>query len=259
MSAFRRAIIGLLTEVYRLGFNSILRGGLLSALITGIAPAPAHSFQTINNAKDDIRDPLRLTTHVVSAKYLTSRASAKCNSRTTPSKSTCTKLVLELRLRFKNVSNKIVKVDKYCMLLDSVVVYDSPLVGPPEPLLPDGMISDSSEGCIYRPDEKLMRVPPGASWESSIRVKFDVIDRGPAHPPESLAPGRYSLQIEMGTWWEIDGQDEDSRAKRKLPGIRSARSVYSQLMPFVVEREPINRRTSATVPCSGSCFLDQAG
>jgi hypothetical protein len=151
-------------------------------------------------------------------------------------------LNLELRLRFTNQSDKVVRLDKDCVHLSSTAVYDSPIVGPSEPVLPDdGMISHKGWACRYVASEKLLAIPPGGFHETTLKMKLEVVNQGPFHPPESLRPRKYFLEITMDTLWEVDGQDENWKEMRKT-GVQVLRSVTSEHMGFIIGRKSARRR-----------------
>jgi hypothetical protein len=153
-------------------------------------------------------------------------------------------LILALRLRLTNQTKTVVKLDTNCIQLESTVVYDSPFVGPSEALIPDGMVhgNPTQGGCAYRTDEKLLALLPEKSYDTTMRITFQVIDQGRVHPPESLRPGSYFLKINVMTWWQIDGQDEELKEKWRKPGLLVGRIVPSELMALVVARTRAKRR-----------------
>src|SRR5258705_11342274 len=110
--------------------------------------------------------------------------------------------------------------------------------------IPAGMVhgNPTQGGCAYRTDEKLLALLPGKSYDTTMRIKFQVIDQGRFHPPESLRPGSYFLKINVMTWWQIDGQDEELKERWRKPGALLGRIVPSELMPFVVARNRAKRR-----------------
>ena len=150
-------------------------------------------------------------------------------------------LTLDLRLHFTNHSSKVVRLDKDCVYLSSRVVYDNPVVGPSEPVLPgDGMISSQGQLCPNVASERLLAILPGGFYETPQRAKFEVVSQGPIHPPESLRPGKYFLELTMGTWWEIDGQYDELKAMRKN-GVQFQLPVTSEPMWFVVVGKTLKR------------------
>ena len=152
------------------------------------------------------------------------------------------RLALHLKLRFTNRGNKVVRLNADCVHLSSMTIYDSPIVGPSVALLPDsGLIRHEVRGCPYVSDEKLAAISPGEVCETKLEVKFDVVAHGTFHPPESLGPGKYFLEITVGTWWEIDGQYEELKGMRKK-GVNVELSVTSESIGFVVEGKPVKRR-----------------
>jgi hypothetical protein len=48
--------------------------------------------------------------------------------------------------------------------------------------------------------------------------------------------GLIFLENNWGTWWEIDGQDEELKEKERKPGVLAPRIVPSELMGFVSTR-----------------------
>jgi hypothetical protein len=151
-------------------------------------------------------------------------------------------LTLQLRLCFTNQTGKVVKLHRKCILLSSKVIYDNPLVGPPEELTSGGEGIFALQGCPYVADGKLLRLLPGASFEATQKVKFGVVTQGPFQPPEMLKPGEYFLKLTELTWWEIDGQDQNLKEKWKKPGALIGRAINSELMSFVVKGKPVKRR-----------------
>jgi len=149
-------------------------------------------------------------------------------------------LVLDLRLHFTNQSDKVVRLDENCVHLSRAIVYDIPIVWPLKPLIPDDELI-TGWPCPYVVDEKFIAIPLGRFFESKLSLKFELVDWGPIHPPKILKPGSYFLEITMGTWWEIDGQNEKWKEMRKK-GVQVELPVTSELMGFVVEGKPIKRR-----------------
>jgi hypothetical protein len=153
-------------------------------------------------------------------------------------------LVLDLKLHFTNQSDRVVRVDKNCVHLSSTIVYDIPIVGPLEPLIPDDempsdeMISGWPCPCVV--DDKFIAIPREGFFESTLRLKFKIVEWGAIRPPKILKPGKYFLKITVGTWWEIDGQNEKWKELRKK-GVQFELPVTSELMGFVVAGKPIKR------------------
>ncbi len=188
---------------------------------------------------ESIGDPLILSLRIDRESY-----SMRTANPIADAKSPDVQLILAIGLRFTNQTKTVVKLDTNCIQLESRVVYDSPIVGPSEPLIPDGMVhgNPTQGGCAYRTDEKLLALLPGKSYDTTMRIKFQVIDQGRFHPPESLRPGSYFLKINVMTWWQIDGQDEELKERWRKPGALLGRIVPSELMPFVVARNHAKRR-----------------
>lgn len=209
-----------------LGTSSLL---LISWMVLG-----ANLLQDLQrNEIAATEDPFQLTLSIEDESYSTSFHSLAGEKRSH------VELLLVLRLRFTNQTQKAVKIQKDCVRLDSTVIYDSPIVGPSEPLLPGGMISNEGQGCPYVASEKLLVILPGKFYEATLKVHFEVINHGNFHPPKSLRPGEYFLQISATTWWEIEGQDEEFNKKWRRPGVLVGRSVRSELMGFEVEAKPV--------------------
>jgi len=217
-------------------FGFFLSRTLPLVLVSWIALWQSRPFQFEKNANVPIMYPFKLTLSIDHESY--SRISDSIGGGKNPH----VQLILDLTLRFTNETNKVVKLDEDSILLDSTVIYDSPIVGPSVPLLPDREISSKVQGCTYLADEKLLAILPGKFYETSLQMKFEVIDHGTFHPPESLRPGSYLLKITVSTWWEIEGQDVELKEKWRKPGVLVGKSVPSELMGFVVAGKPVRRR-----------------
>jgi hypothetical protein len=209
-------------------------GLLLFASVSWLAASTTPPFQSDKDMP--IREPFRITLSIEHETY--SRVADSSDKARKPNVG----LILDLRLHFTNQTDKIVMVDVNCILIYGTVIYDSPLVGPSEPLNADGEIADTVQGCPYVTDEKLLRLLPGESFEATQQVKFEVVTQDRFHPPDILEPGEYFLKLTELTWWEIDGQDQNLKEKWKKPGALIGRAVNSELMGFVVEGKPIKRR-----------------
>lgn len=205
--------------------------------VLGIILCVNLSFQSGRNANPPIEYPFKLTLSISHESY--SRISNSAGDAKNPR----VQLTLDLRLRFTNRTNRIVKLDKDCIQLGSTVVYDSPFVGPSVPLLPNGLVALNAQGCPYVADEKLKAILPRNFYDTTLQMKFEVINHGTSHPPGSLKPGSYFLKITEVTWWEIDGQDAELKEDLRKPGFLAGRSVPSELMGFSVAEKPVTRHT----------------
>jgi hypothetical protein len=211
--------------------------GLSFAVVLCFATATALPLQVEKNSNLTISDPLQLTLSIDHESY--SRISDTVDNTKEPH----VLLTLHLRLRFTNQTDKVVKLDAKCILLSEAVIYDSPIVGPAEPIpFFGGKWAFEVHRCPYMADEKLLRLPPGESFEPTQEVKFGVVRLGAFHPPETLKPGKYFLKLSETTWWEIDGQDQLLKEKRRKPGTSIGLVVRSELMSFVVKGKPAKRR-----------------
>jgi hypothetical protein len=209
-------------------------GLLLFASVSWLAASTTTPLQSETNPAAPV--PFRLTLNIEHETY--SRIPGSMDHTKEPH----VLLTLQLRLRFANQTEEVVKVDTKCILLSLKVIYDNPLVGPPEELTSGRERIFALRGCPYAADEKLLRLHPGESFEATQQVKFGVVTQGRFHPPDTLKPGEYFLKLTELTWWEIDGQDQNLKEKWKKPGALIGRAVNSELMGFVVEGKPIKRR-----------------
>lgn len=205
------------------------------AAVPWFAVTTALPLQVEVNSSLPISEPFKLTLNIDDESY--SRISDSVDSTKEPH----VLLTLHLSLRFANQTNKIVRLDTNCILFFQRVVYDNPLVGPSEALLPPGEKAIGVQGCPYVPDEKLLRLLPGESFETTQEVTIGVVSVGAFHPPVTLKPGQYFLQLTELTWWEIDGQDQDLKEKWRKPGASVGRAVTSEIMHFVVKGKPAKR------------------
>jgi hypothetical protein len=216
-------------------------GILLRTLSLATAPwfavATALPLQVEVNSDLPISEPFRFALSIDDDSY--SRISDSVDDTKEPH----SLLTLHLSLRFINQTNKVVKLDTNCIRLFQRVVYDNPLVGPSEALLPPGeRRAITLQGCPYAADEKLLRLLPGESFETTQEVTFGVVSLGAFQPPVTLKPGGYFLQLSELTWWEIDGQDQTLKEERKKPGSFTGRVVSSELTRFVVKGKPVKRQ-----------------
>lgn len=152
------------------------------------------------------------------------------------------KLTLKVGIRFRNISsNHVIDLDVTCFRIVGQLVFPEPLVGPFD--VPDEFPSPAEnhlELCF--PDlkpHKVVRLMPGKSYEIKTRLTFDVIEDGPAEPPQSLNPGVYFLKVRMAVSqrWDVE--------KLKGPGLPvvwSGDLRGSESMRFVV-RSSRGRRT----------------
>jgi hypothetical protein len=207
---------------------------LLFASVSWVAASTTPPFQSEKNLP--IREPFRLTLSIAHESY--SRVAESSDKTRKPN----VELILDVRLHFTNQTDKIVMVDSNCILLSGTVIYDNPLVGPSEPLLADGEIAYTAQGCPYVTDERLLRLLPGEFFDATQRVNFTVVSVGAFHPPNTLKPGEYFLKLTELTWWEIDGQDQNLKEKWRKPGALIGRAVRSELLAFVVKGKPAKRQ-----------------
>ena len=211
---------------------------LLFASMYWVAASTTLSFQTEKNSNVPILQPFRLTLSINHETY------TRIADLPEDAKKPHAQLVLDLRLRFTNQTDKVVKLDTNCILWSETVIYDSPLVGPSEPLGASAPTAHAltDQACPYTAEEKLLRLLPGESFEATQRVKFRVVSPEAFDPPDTLKPGKYFLKLTETTMWEIDGEDLSLREKWKQPGVQIGRAVTSKLMSFVVKGKQIKRQ-----------------
>lgn len=148
-------------------------------------------------------------------------------------------LVLNLRLHFTNQTRKVVRLDKDCIHLSDVVVYEDSIVGPPELEISQAIVLQRLFiwSCPYAATDRFLAIPPAESYESKMNLQFEVLNWGPIYPPESLRPGKYFLKIAIGTWWEMGGDNQKGKQESQtlIPAI--CLTVTSERVGFVVDRK----------------------
>jgi len=157
------------------------------------------------------------------------------------SKHTRTQVTLEVGDQFTNTSSNIVlSLDADCFRMVSKLVFAEPLVGPIEPPPQDSLNLEPIKNCPTSRAKKVVSLSPGQSYEARTQLKFEVIDKGPAHLPRSLNPGVYFLQITMST--AVGFGVNDDKGPRRISSW-TVGYADSDLLRFVVEGKPTRRLT----------------